>query len=107
MTLKSSRVGKTSKDTLRSARFLYRRLARGLEVLIERMEGGLVSEDAALVQKQLASHFKTLQQIVDIEVALGKREKQGGSGETVLDLDAARREICDRLLKRAGTKSAE
>ncbi|MCF6273685.1 MAG: hypothetical protein L3J37_10960 [Rhodobacteraceae bacterium] len=106
MTLKSSKAGKTGKDTLRSARFLYRRLARGLEVLIERMEGGLVSEDAASVQKQLTSHFKTLQQIVDIEVALGKREKQGG-GETALDLDAARREICDRLLKRAKAERTE
>ena len=106
MTLKSSKAGTPSKDTLRSARFIYRRLARGLEVLIERLEGGLGTEDPTTVQRQLTSHFKTLQQIVDIEVQLGKREKASG-GEAALDLDAARREICDRLLKRAKAGGAE
>ena len=106
MTLKSPDAGKPSKDVLRSARFIYRRLARSLEVLVERLEGGLEFEDSMPVQKQLTSHFKTLQQIVDIEVQLGKREKASG-GEAALDLDAARREICDRLLKRAKAGGAE
>ena len=107
MKLKSPVVGTADKDALRSARFVYKRLARGLEVLVERLEGGLGSEDPALIQRQLTQHFKTLQQIVDIEVQLGKREKQAGGGETALDLDAARREICDRLLKRARAESAD
>ena len=106
MTLKSPETGKAGEDVLRSARFIYQRLARSLQVLVERLEGGLEAEDSIATQKQLQGHFKTLQQIVDIEVQLGKRERQGGSGETVLDLDAARREICDRLLKRAKAKNA-
>ena len=106
MTLKSSNAGKPSEDTLRSAKFVYKRLARGLQVLVERLEGGLGEEDPTAVQKQISAHFKTLQQIVDMELALGKREKQTGGGQTALDLDAARREICDRLLKRANAKSA-
>jgi len=107
MTLKSSHAGKPSEDTLRSAKFVYKRLALGLQVLVERLEGGLEFEDSAAMQKQISGHFKTLQQIVDMELALGKREKQTGGGETALDLDAARREICDRLLKRANAKSAD
>ena len=107
MTLKSSNAGKPSEDTLRSAKFVYKRLARGLQVLVERLEGGLESEDSVAIQKQIGGHFKTLQQIVDMELALGKREKQTGSGATALDLDAARREICDRLLKRAGAGRAD
>ena len=107
MTLKSSNAGKPSKDTLRSAKFVYKRLARGLQMLVERLECGLGEDDPAAVQKQLSGHFKTLQQIVDMELALGKREKQTGGGATALDLDAARREVCDRLLKRARAKSAD
>ncbi len=106
MTLKSSNAGKPGEDTLRSARFVYKRLARGLQVLVERLEAGLGAEDPTAMQKQLNGHYKTLQQIVDMELALGKREKQSG-GETALDLDAARREIRDRLLKRAGAGGAE
>lgn len=105
MTLKSSNAGGASEDTLRSARFVYKRLARGLQKLVERLEGGLESEDSTAIKAQLQGHFKLLQQIVDMEMALGKREKQSG-GETALDLDAARREICDRLLKRAQTGGA-
>jgi len=107
MTLKSSNAGKPSKDTLRSARFVYKRLARGLQMLVERLEGGLGEEDPTAMQKQISGHFKTLQQIVDMELALEKREKQTGGGATALDLDAARREICDRLLKRAGAGRAD
>jgi len=107
MTLKSSNAGTPSEDTLRAAKFVYKRLARGLQVLVERLEGGLGSEDPTTVQKQISGHFKTLQQIVDMELALGKREKQTGGGATALDLDAARREICDRLLKRAGANGAD
>ena len=107
MTLKSSHAGKPSEDTLRSAKFVYKRLARGLQVLVERLEGGLEFEDSAAMQKQIGGHFKTLQQIVDMELALGKREKHTGGGATALDFDAARREICDRLLKRARAKSAD
>ena len=107
MTLKSSNAGKPSEDTLRSAKFVYKRLARGLQVLVERLEGGLESEDSVAIQKQIGAHFKTLQQIVDMELALGKREKQTGGGATALDLDAARREICDRLLKRARAGRAD
>ena len=107
MTLKSPKAGKPSEDVLRSARFIYQRLARSLQTLVERLEGGLESDDSAATQKQLQGHFKTLQQIVDIEVQLGKREKQGSGGEAALDLDAARREICDRLLKRTRADSAE
>ena len=106
MTLKSPNTGKSGEDVLRSARFVYQRLARGLQVLVERLEGEHGVEDPLAIQKQLQGHFKTLQQIVDIEVQLGKREKQGG-GDSALDLDAARREICDRLLKRAKAESAE
>ena len=100
MTLKSSKAGESGEDTLRSAKIVYKRLARGLEKLVERLEGGLESEDPTAMQKRISGHFKTLQQIVDMELALGKREKQTGGGATALDLDAARREICDRLLKR-------
>jgi len=107
MTLKSSKTVEVGEDTLRSAKFVYKRLARGLQVLVERLEGGLEFEDSAGLQKQLGGHFKTLQQIVDMELALGKREKQTGGGATALDLDAARREICDRLLKRARAGSAD
>ena len=107
MTLKSSHAGKPSEDTLRSAKFVYKRLARGLQVLVERLEGGLETADPTATKAQLQGHFKLLQQIVDMEIALGKREKQAGGGATALDLDAARREICDRLLKRAKAKSAD
>ena len=75
MTLKSSNTGKTSEDTLRAAKFVYKRLARGLQKLVERLEGGLGSEDPTATKAQLQGHFKLLQQIVDMEIALGKREK--------------------------------
>ena len=106
MESKSSKTGTPSEDTLRTAKFVYKRLARGLQVLIERLEGGLESEDPRATEAQIKQHFKTLQQIVDIEVQLGKREKAGG-GKAALDLDAARREICDRLLKRAQAGRAD
>ncbi|MBL4807905.1 MAG: hypothetical protein JKY31_11580 [Rhodobacteraceae bacterium] len=105
MTHKKRPAGSPSKDALRSARFVYRRLMRGLETFIERLEAGLGSEDTAAKQKDMiASHFKTLQQIIDLEVALGKRDtSDGAAGFTALDLDAARGEIRDRLSKRAGS----
>jgi len=106
MTIKSSNAGKPSEDTLRTAQFVYKRLARGLQVLIERLEGGLVSADPRATEVQIKQHFKTLQQIVDIEVQLGKREKASGF-DNALDLVAARREICDRLLKRANAGRTE
>lgn len=97
------------KDTLRSARFVYRRLARGLEVFIERLEAGVGSEDTAGNQKaMIAAHFKHLQQVVDLEVALGKRDTGNeAAGITALDLNAARREIRDRLSRRANAGCAE
>lgn len=106
MTLKLSNAGKPGEDTLRSATFVYKRLARGLQKLVERLEGGLDAEDPTSIQKQLSGHYKTLQQIVDMELALGKREKHSG-GASALDLDAARCEIRDRLLKRARAKSTD
>jgi len=106
MTLKSPKAGRSGEDTLRAAKFVYKRLARGLQKLVERLEGGLESEDPTAIRSQLQGHFKLLQQIVDMEIALGKREKQSG-GETALDLDEARREIRDRLLKRAQAQGAD
>ncbi|MCF6305016.1 MAG: hypothetical protein L3J33_06555 [Rhodobacteraceae bacterium] len=109
MTLKKYPVGKPNKDTLRSARFVYRRLMRGLEIFIERMEAGLGSADATAEQsKSMNAHMKLLQQIVDMENAFDKRGTgDEAAGITALDLDAAKREIRDRLSRRADAICAE
>lgn len=109
MTSKKTSVGTPNKDTLRSARFVYRRLARGLETFIDRLEGGLGSEETAAKQKEMiASHYKLLQQIVDMENAFDKRGTGSeAAGITALNLDAAKREICDRLSRRADARCAE
>ena len=108
MTSKKPFVGKPNKDTLRSARFIYRRLARGLEVFVERLEAGLGSADATAEQsKSINTHLKLLNQIVDMENAFDKRGASTDAGCSALDLDVARREICDRLSRRADAGSVE
>ncbi|HID68323.1 MAG TPA: hypothetical protein EYP31_08735 [Roseibacterium sp.] len=107
MTLKKPPAGKPSMETLRSARFSYRRLVRGLETIIERMEAGLESaEPSAEQQKIIALHMKTVNQIADMEIALETRGK-GQPEQTALDLVAARREIRDRLSRRAKAVRAD
>ncbi len=109
MTSKNTPAGTSSKDTLRSARFIYRRLARSLQIFIERLEAGLGSVDATAEQsKSMNAHMKLLNQIVDMENAFDKRGAGGeAAGITALDLDAAKREICDRLSRRADAGCAE
>ena len=108
MTSKKTFVGDPNKDTLRSARFVYRRLARGLEVFVERLEAGLGSVDATAEQtKSINTHLKLLNQIVEMENAFDKRGAGTDAGNSALDLAAARREICDRLSRRADAGRAE
>ncbi len=106
MTLKKRPAGKPSMETLRSARLSYRQLARGLETIIQRMDTGLDSaEPSNDQQKMIALHMKTVNQIADMEIALETGGK-GSAEQNALDLIAARREIRDRLSRRAKARSA-
>ena len=84
---------------LRDAQRLYRRWTKTLTVYLRTLEAETPSEPAAAGKHQaaLASHYKTLERLSELERDIdGRLEPIDG---VTLDLDAARSEILDRLAR--------
>lgn len=86
---------------------LYKSLHKALREAISLLEDANEPEGTAkAVGETIKSHRKALQSIIDIEVDLGKRNKNGAASSIELDMDAARAEIIGRVarLRDAGNR---
>ena len=91
---------------MRSARSNYESMKVALEATVERLQSGEV-----LPVKDVKDSIKDFQNIlfavIKIEADLAKRsyeQRSGGEGACPLDLEAARREVIERLVKLAGSR---
>jgi hypothetical protein len=87
------------------ARLVYRELSDALADAIGLLRSGHEDERGAKAREALLkSHYRALQQVIAIEVRLGKRNAEhGGTGAVELDLAAARDEIHRRLARLRST----
>ena len=89
---------------LSDARFAYRELARKLREAILHMNAAEAgSADIKTLTDLARAHHKQLYQVLEMEAEVAKRSDTVRSPfGNELDLDAARREIGERLAKLAG-----
>ena len=81
---------------LDDARVVYRHIFRALQASLEKLEAEEdTPSDARNRQELYRAHLKQLQSVFEIEGSLDTFGTAGGN--TRIDLDAARREIRDRL----------
>jgi len=93
---------------LKSARKNYASLRVALEATVERLQvdGDLTVKE---VNTSLNDFRKSLQAVITIEADLAKRSyerRSGGEGACPLDLEAARREVIERLIALAATRGS-
>lgn len=91
---------------LKSARSNYESLRVALEATVERLQAGETPPIKDV--KDSAKEFQSmLFAVIKIEADLAKRsdeQRSGGEGACPLDLEAARREVTERLVKLADAR---
>ena len=83
---------------LRAAREVFENLRVGMQATVKRLQADEV--DAAPTA-QITTFQKSVQSVISIEADLAKRsyeQRSGGEGACPLDLEAARREVIERLI---------
>lgn len=91
---------------LRSARANYESLRVALEATVERLQSDEIPS-VKDVNGSIKDFRNTLQAVINIEADLAKRsyeQRSGGEGACPLDLEAARREVIERLVKLADNR---
>ncbi len=92
---------------LGAARAQFEDVRDALAATTERLRAENQTDDTTL-QKQLTNLQKSIQNVIEIETKLAVRHRdyQGGAGSFVLDLDAARQEVFDRLVKQIAARGS-
>ena len=89
-------------DMIADARFLYRELTAAIRAALQNIPKP-VGDDTALKswEEKIKSHHRQLQQVLNMEADIAKRTKSIGvpGAGSELDLDAAKREISERLAR--------
>lgn len=89
---------------LRAAREVFESLRVGMQATVKRLQADEVS---AAPTAQITNFQKSVQSVINIEADLAKRSyerRSGREGACPLDLEAARREVIERLVALADAR---
>lgn len=91
---------------LKSARARYESVRVALEATVKRLQSDEIPS-VKDVNSSIKDFGNSLQSVISIEANLAKRsdeKRSGGEGVCLLDLEAARREVIERLVRLADTR---
>ncbi|MEE9455229.1 MAG: hypothetical protein V3V13_12735 [Paracoccaceae bacterium] len=94
---------------LKAARRQFDTTRAALRAAVKRLNAGIenTNEDGKALTTPISAFNKSIQSVIDIEANLAKRsyeQRSGGEGACPLDLEAARREVIERLVKLAQSR---
>jgi glycerate kinase len=91
---------------LERARDLHRSCGRTLRRIIRKLETQAESDMQPKLDGAIQHYQKSLFRVLDLEEQLKARGGVGGDGGAALDLEAARREVLERLARLAAPEGA-